>query len=182
MISEKKKERVLYRISYKHSKKWRIPNELLNDKEFIVKALREVDSNRTDKLVKLIDQSNTELLLALCEVKESWRINSCSSKIMSYLSDELKNSKDFMMKAVDIREDNFYHASKELRADKEFVLHAVEKKGNFLGDASDELKNDKDVVLMAVKHREGVDYIDNRSPFKYASKELRDDKSLYFKF
>ena len=80
------------------------------------------------------------------------------------IENELRNDKEFVLKAVKQDGWTLYHASKELKNDKEFVLEAVKQNGWALYYASKELRNDKEVVLEAVKQ--------NGQAFKYASEEL----------
>ena len=50
-------------------------------------------------------------------------------------------------------------ASEELRNDKEIVLKAVQNRGSALQYASDELKNDREIVLEAIKFdKEAIQY------------------------
>lgn len=89
---------------------------------------------------------------------------------LEYASDELKNDKDVVEKAITSCGAAIKFASKELKNDKDLAIKAVQQYGLALEYLPNELKNDKDVVLEAVsKHGAAI---------KFASNELKNDKEV----
>ncbi len=89
---------------------------------------------------------------------------------MSYVSDEFKNDKEIVLKAVSAHGSSLEYASDALKDDKEVVIAAIENFGIALKYASARLKDDKDVVLIAVKVKELV--------LVYASDRLKNDQEI----
>jgi hypothetical protein len=92
------------------------------------------------------------------------------AKNLSYVSDEFKNDKEIVSKAVAAHGSSLQYASDELKDDKEIVSIAVEDFGIALKYASERLRDDKDVVLIAVKAKELV--------LVYASERLKGDQEV----
>mgnify|MGYP002856423510 CR=1 FL=1 len=93
-----------------------------------------------------------------------------SGLYLEWASDEIKNDKTLVMKAVAQNPGALEFASDRLKADKDVLMQSVETVGWTVCYASDELRADKDVILKAVKN-------DGQALY-YASKELRDDKEV----
>ncbi len=89
---------------------------------------------------------------------------------MEYVSDNLKNDKEFVLEAVKSNGYALEYASDNLKNDKDFVLEVVKQDVRALEYVPDNLKNDKEFVLEAVKS--------NGNALKYASDNLRNDKEF----
>ena len=72
------------------------------------------------------------------------------SNALKYFSDEIKDDKKLVLKAVKFHGLALQHASERLRNDKQVVMKAVKQNGLALQYASEDLKLDYDVVLRAV--------------------------------
>ena len=89
---------------------------------------------------------------------------------LEYASDELKNDRDVVEKAITSCGAAIKFASNELKNDKDLAIKAVQQYGLALEYLPNELKNDKEVVLEAVsKHGAAI---------KFASNELKSDKEV----
>jgi hypothetical protein len=73
---------------------------------------------------------------------------------LEYASDELKNDREIVLKAVANYHSTdglaFQNCSIGSRGDREIVLAAVSKHGHNIKYASDELKNDREIVMLAI--------------------------------
>ena len=69
---------------------------------------------------------------------------------LEYASDELKNDREVVMKAVNQRGCASEYASDELRNDREVVMEAVKQNGCALKYASDEVKSENEKVDFAM--------------------------------
>lgn len=90
--------------------------------------------------------------------------------MLEHASDILKNDKEVVLKAVAQNGLALQFVSKNLQDDKEVVLKGVVQNRDALKYASDKLKNDKDFMKKVIK--------DNSENFKYASNELKEDKDF----
>jgi len=116
-------------------------------------------------------------------------------QLFSFISDDIKNNSDVMMKLVLQKYCLLEYASDELKNNREFILKVVKQRGSALDHTSEELKNDREIVLEAVKQYYGAfEYVPeylkkdkeiileavkkNGSALKYASDDLRNDKDI----
>ena len=164
---------------------WRASDELKNNKDFIMSALKPTDGKAlecaSDKL-----KNNKEFILAAME--QWWW------EAIKYASDELKNDNEFMLFVMKGRPYTFQYASYALmhnrdtvmaavteswkvleympmyNDDKEVIMTAVVQDGWALEHASDRLKNDKEVVMAAIAW--------NGCTLRYASDELKSDREV----
>jgi len=157
---------------------------ILNNKE-ILKSCFDVDidhtlfflkdNNKMDLLdinfQKEIIKNNPYYLKYFDDLKSDKAfILSLDCVYLNSLSDDLKNDKDVVLKAVKRCRWDFEYVDDELKNDKSFVMEIVKINGNLLEYVSKSLKDDKDVVMEAVKHS---DYA-----LCYASERLRDDEDV----
>ena len=89
---------------------------------------------------------------------------------MDYASDELKNNKDFILKAIKISVLCFKYVSDELKNNKEVALEAIEEYSSNIEYISNELKRDKEIILKAVEK--------DADNIKYLSDELKNDEEF----
>jgi uncharacterized protein (TIGR02145 family) len=104
--------------------------------------------------------------------------NSRGNQILKYISNDLRNDFEIVIKAVIKNGLELEFASNELKNDREVVFQAVKKYhlGNAtpLKFASDKLRNDREIVLEAVKKNE------NGGVLEFASDELKNDREIVF--
>ena len=85
------------------------------------------------------------------DVKVNIKYKSVES--FNFISNKLKNNKDFMLQAIE-EKDSWcsQYASDELKNDKEFMLQVIKTDLNALQYASDELKADKEFMLEVIEN------------------------------
>ena len=83
---------------------------------------------------------------------------------------ELKENKEFMMKACEINGNNLSYARSNLLNDKDVVLSAVKDNGLAIRYAFEDVKKDREVILEALNN--------NGNSFKYIPEELKNDRDL----
>jgi len=93
-----------------------------------------------------------------------------SPKMFSFFSDEIKNSREYVVKSVKENFNVIEFVSEKFRDDKEIILIAVKKRGNTLQYASKRLQNDPEVAVEAVKM--------DGSALQYASKQLQNNPEV----
>ena len=71
---------------------------------------------------------------------------------LEFASIDLKNDKDIVLKAVKHDGRSFEFASINLKNDKEFILECIKKNSNSLQYVSIDLKNDKEFILECINH------------------------------
>ncbi len=86
---------------------------------------------------------------------------------LDYVSDRLKNDRDFILFCIKHGSAALHYAPMEYRKNKEIVLMAVKLNGNALEYASEELKDDEEIVLAAIKN--------SPMALEYASERLSDN-------
>ena len=89
---------------------------------------------------------------------------------ISYATDELKNSKRFILKILKKNGLSLEFVNKEFRSNAEHVLEAVKNKGKALKFADKKLKSDRNIVLEAIRQ--------NPISIAYADTKLKSDKSI----
>lgn len=100
----------------------------------------------------------------------NYKENSSYSKAVKDVLNSAKiNSKEELLKTMEIKPGRFQDASKELRDDKEIALKALRLEGNFCF-LSERLRDDEEIVKIAVQK---AGYL-----LKYASERLRDDVGI----
>ncbi|KAG2387163.1 hypothetical protein C9374_001495 [Naegleria lovaniensis] len=155
-------------------------NELRNDREFVLHAVRNGNSIFFASEVLRSDKE-----IALAAVNHN-------GYALRFISDHLKRDKEIVLAAInqdplslscapeDVRNDKdvavrhdgyaLQCASEQLKNDKEIVLTAVRQNGFALYHADDVLKNDQEVVFEAIKK--------DSETLKHASKKLLRDKQF----
>mmetsp|Transcript_73894 Transcript_73894/g.175887 ORF Transcript_73894/g.175887 Transcript_73894/m.175887 type:complete len:420 (+) Transcript_73894:217-1476(+) len=91
---------------------------------------------------------------------------------LRYASDKMKNNKGVVLRAVEQNGWALQYASDELRGEPEVVLRAVRGEGMALQYASEALRGDREVVLRAV-----TGFLRGQA-LRYASPELRGDREV----
>ena len=170
------------------------PDHIQADKEVVMFALEHADIMCAEYASSEL-LHDRDLLLKCFEKVEKGSMYSIDS--FSFIPDEIRADKEFMLAAAKISPDAISLASKELLADqellelylqngcswlrneniaaehkgnKELVLPVIEKKAYYFEYVSAKLKADKDVVMAAVS-KEG-------SALEWASSELQADKEI----
>ena len=90
---------------------------------------------------------------------------------MDYASDELKNNKEFALKAIEEDSSNINYISNELKRDKEIILKAVAKNADSIEYVSEELKNDKEFMKQLKKINNNIIIDELILEFKFVYKE-----------
>jgi uncharacterized protein (TIGR02145 family) len=146
-----------------------IPEYLLNDREFVFKA---ISKNGGDLEFASVELKNDREIVCEAVKFNGWALK--------YASNQLKNDPIIVLKAIenDYDDDNagevFKFASDELKNNRDFVYKAVICKGWALKYASDELKNDREIVLKAIEN----DFDNLGEVFKFASDELKNNREF----
>lgn len=158
-----------------------------NGDDFFKDGKKVSDKSTIDELKKLVDEKE--------QLLEAIGYNAHSATTLKFASEELRNDKDFVLKAIRRNEYALRYASERLRDNKDFILEAVKQSGFNLKYASERLKHDKEIILTAVKKnsyaleyapkrlRDDREFIleavkNNGLALKYASEELKDDKEV----
>ena len=142
------------------------PRELLDDKEFIIEAIKhdlwiiEFASPRLrdDEEVILTAVSKYGHYFRFASDRLRNDISFVSSLLdkgvadaYGYATDEIKENRDLALKVVNISGGFLDYVPYPLNADREIVLAAVENTGSALQYASDSLRHDKEIILKAIK-------------------------------
>ena len=109
-------------------------------------------------------RKNQDLVLKL--IGKKWY----KAGIIKYISNTLKENKDFILKAVEQNPYVIEYVSFPMKRNKDVLLKAVESNGMLLSYTSSQLKNDEEVVLKAVKN--------NGTALRFASTKLKNDKEI----
>jgi hypothetical protein len=138
---------------------------LRGSREFIDKIIDKARYNFSKLLINIPNEfKNDKKLMLKLITKEK------EGKVISYLSDELKNDYDVVSETVKINGVCIIYASENCKNNKEIALLAVKNKGYALEFIFENLKNNKEVVMAAVKNY--------GEALKYASENLRDNKEV----
>ena len=175
-----------FRASSPLSIVWHASDELKNNKDFIMSALKPTDGKALEYYASDELKNDKEFILAAME--QWWW------EAIKYASYELKNDKEFMLFVMKGRPYTFRYASNALMHDRDTVMAAVTESWKVLKDmpmynddkevimtavvqdgwaleyASDRLKNDKEVVMAAIAQ--------NGCTLRYASDELKSDREV----
>ena len=119
-----------------------IPQELANNKTFMLQAVKQ----KGYALRYASDELRNDRDIVLEAVKQN-------GHVLRDASDELRNDRDIVLEAVKQRGRALQYASDELRNNGDIVLEAVKQNCHALRDASDELQNDRDIVREAEKSK-----------------------------
>ena len=115
--------------------------DLLNDKKFLLKAIKQNENVLYYFNTNLINNDKKFMLEA---------INN-NGLILSFASINLQNDKDIVLEAVKQNGLSLIYASINLQNDKDIVLEAVKQNRLSLIYASINLQNDKDIILEVIK-------------------------------
>lgn len=145
------------------------PENLKNDKEFILKAIRRGGMGGTLEYVTQELRGDRDVVLEA--------IKQYSSEIR-YASEELKKDRDFIISALKIDGyvlETLFKLPDEKRgvepiSDREIILEAAKTYDFALGYATDELLDDREIMMAAVKCQ-GLN-------LRLASKKFRNDKKI----
>ncbi|MBS9775890.1 MAG: DUF4116 domain-containing protein [Fusobacterium sp.] len=107
--------------------------------------------------------------IALVRIREDGLNNNYTS-ILEYVSKKLREDKEIIMEAVNLKGKALKYASDRLKDDKEVVLAAVKQNGSSLEYASERLKDDREIVNLAVK--------ESGFALNYASQRIKDNLKL----
>ena len=116
-----------------------IPPELENDKEVVLKAVKQNGEALSEASLDLIDDKE----VVLAAVKQN-------GKALQHAPIYLRNDKDVVLASVTQNGKALRYAF-GMKKDRDVVLAAVKQNGKALIYASDELKKDKQLQLEAVK-------------------------------
>ena len=137
-------------------------NRLINNVEFITKAVRE-----SCDIIPYIgrDIKNDPVL-----VTELLKIDGFG---LEHVAEEFKNNKHMVKVAIKDCIEPLNFASQEIKNDREFLREVIQRDGYALKFASRGLQDDKGLVLTAIENFPHA--------IKYASHRLRNDKGVAFK-
>ncbi|MCR4279802.1 MAG: DUF4116 domain-containing protein [Candidatus Komeilibacteria bacterium] len=93
-------------------------------------------------------------------------------QILQYLSDRLKDDKDVVKLAVQVKGESLEYASERLKNDKEIVTIAVSDYGWNLQYASEHLRDNEEILYVALKAKMGEHALEYSSPRIRAKKSL----------
>lgn len=134
-------------------------NKLKNDEFFLEKVLKNNPGS-----IKYIDKKfleNHDFLLNLMIGFEPDKHK--YSLIFNYLPKEIREDKEFTLKALKINDNVAYHIDKKFIDDKEIVLEMLKKGVTNFYTSYAKFKSDREVVLEAVKvDLHGLDYCDDK--------------------
>jgi len=159
-----------------------VPQELQNDKEIVIAAVKQ--NGWALQFASPTLQDDKEVVKAA--------ITQCCFAFQ-YASSRLCNDKEIVITAVAECGSNLKHASSTLKDDKEVVTAAIAKNGNYLEYASKRLQDDKELAIEACKRgsnaslyisprlKEDIDVIfanvqNSYMYFKHLSEELRSNR------
>lgn len=94
-----------------------------------------------------------------------------STKILEYVSEEIKNNETIVKKAILINEDSIKYASDKIRNNKTIGSMVVKRCGDSFEGLGDKLKDDEGLLKIAIK----TSY---SRAFRYASNRLKDNKEI----
>lgn len=153
--------------------------KILVDSPYNIKEVPQILLNDKDFISKLLESSNKYNLF-----------------FFAYVSDELKEDKEFMLEII--KDTPEMLSLTNLQNDKSFMLAILKKNIEFADYIPESLKNDEDIMSLAIessgdKLKEAPEQIKNNkqivlkaiesSPlmFKFASQQLKDDKEVVSK-
>ena len=134
-------------------------NKLLKDENFYIELLEVWDKmGEPCEVLEEIDKKwfdNENVMLAA--------VKYCDGEVLKYVSDRLKNDKNFLLKAIEINEYEFENLDEKFKKDEEFILKAIKNNGLILRYLDSKFKKDKEIVLEAIKNTPlAFLYIDNK--------------------
>ena len=152
---KKNKEILLWVIEDDPHAFYFVSDELKNDRSFALALAKSIGQSISDF------RRNSPF---------NWWVNQLICPPLSYISLELKSSKEFILSALEYCEDIIEYAAPELKGDPEIILAAVEKNGELLRFASAELRDDTQIVYSAIES--------STYALRYASKRFWNDTQL----
>lgn len=134
-----------------------------------------------DYLKKISDKwkNNEEFFKGIMEkVEEKFKLNDFSVAekiktkltIYSYMGEELKNNKNFILNAIDNDSFIIKYAGENLKSDKDFLVTAIKKNSHTFNFICDDLKRDKRFISELIK--------ENPEVFKFATDQIKRDKEF----
>ena len=140
-----------------------IASENLRNNQRVVEMAVNNRAIALEKATEAIRQ-NEDFVLKL--IGKQWS----TAQRISYISDSLKENKNFILKAVEQNPYVFEYASSSMKSNKDIVIKALQGDGNLLRYAADQITYDREVVLRAVRNRGDA--------LRYASYKLQGDKDV----
>ena len=118
------------------------------DSQLITKNIAKAAMKKKENFDKLEDKfkNDPNIILEALRHEDTWG----DSEIFSKIDESLKTNKEFLVKAVNIKDSIFDQISDDLKKDKAIVLSAVSKNGFVLNKIDESFTKDKTVVLAAV--------------------------------
>ena len=93
----------------------------------------------------------------------------------TYISNKLKNNRDFIQKAVKMGR-IYQYINDEFKKDKKIIHIALSYRNTYFNNLPDEIKNDKDYVLKLINHKLILDNYYN--DFNALSSDMKRDKDI----
>jgi hypothetical protein len=159
------KQFIMYLVDYNPHNLRYASNELQDDEEIVMLALKKSRYIDILKYVSKNLQNNKNIILFAVQING---IN------LKYASKELQNDKEIVITAIQNNLSALQYASKELQNDKKIIMIVISINVYLLQFVSEEFKNDKEIVTFAVKKSGCV--------LQYASHNLRNDKDFLLSF
>ena len=118
------------------------------DSQLITKNIAKAAMKKKENFDKLEDKfkNDPDIILEALRYEDTWG----DSEIFNKMDESLKTNKEFLVKAVNIKDSIFDQISDDLKKDKAIVLSAVSKNGFVLNKIDESFTKDKTVVLAAV--------------------------------
>ena len=127
-----------------------------------------------DKVLSMVQKNGEDFKKADFSLRADKEIALTAIKNSTFAFDivpiELKENKEFMIKACEVDGNNLSYARSNLLNDKDVVLTAVKDNGLAIRYAFENVKKDREVIVEALNN--------NGNSFKYIPEELKNDRNL----
>ena len=153
------KDSVIDRLKRKGGWYLQYASDLLKDDEEVAMIAVSVDG---EALNFVSDRLKGVEKVVLASLGNGW--------IFPLAADELRNSRDFVIKAIEKNWEVFEYLNDEHKADYEIICKAIKQNGHAFEFAADSYKNDKKILIEFLE-------IDKKT-FLYASEDLKCDKDV----
>lgn len=117
-----------------------VSEELISDSKFINKSFDYVDVTKYAGETKLSDK---DIILNAIRKGELY--------CFAFVSEELKNNKDFMLQAIELNRDCIGYSSNELLSDSDFMIKVIKIDPKCINFANVNMKFEEDFMLQAIE-------------------------------
>lgn len=158
---------------------YQLDDELLEDKEVLLKVLEKNSINAGKFIKKLVENEfygftndRDVMKIAFNSIIMETAYQFDNDDTYELLSDELKNDKEFIIETARGGSQILKYLTEEQRDDKELFMELVKITGDNLDYASDRLREDKDLIIEAIR------YSKYYSRWNYLPIHLKDEEIL----